>query len=65
MEASALAEQVKALATSLSPAGEPSEGTLKLALDKLVEIRRLEQLGKIANSGNASTYFFGDRCTIS
>ena len=63
MEASALANQVSAIAASLNPSN-PGAEERKLALRTIVELKRLEQLREIAKSGNNSTYFFGDRGEI-
>ena len=60
MEASALANQVSAIAASLNPSN-PGAEERKLALRT---IKRLERLREIAKSGNNSTYFFGDRGEI-
>jgi len=63
MEASALAQQVEELARSLSKTKDVIDTEArKVALEKLIELRRLEQLRAIAESKSNSTYFFGDRC---
>jgi hypothetical protein len=63
MEASALAQQVEEIARSISGNKDVIDlEARKLALEKLIELRRLDQLKAIANSTNNSTYFFGDRC---
>lgn len=65
MEASALAQQVEALARSLAPSNEEvSSQHLQIALEKLIEVRRLEQLKAIANSQSNSTYFFGSQASL-
>jgi hypothetical protein len=65
MEASALAQQVEALGSSLSTNKDIIEPEArKMALEKLIELRRLEQLKAIAESKSNSTYFFGDRCRL-
>ncbi|KIM83222.1 hypothetical protein PILCRDRAFT_69571 [Piloderma croceum F 1598] len=65
MEASALAQQVEALGSSLSTNKDVIEPEArKMALEKLIELRRLEQLKAIAESKSNSTYFFGDRSAL-
>jgi len=65
MEASALAQQVEVLGSSLSTNKDVIEPEArKMALEKLIEMRRLEQLKAIAESKSNSTYFFGDRCRL-
>ncbi len=66
MEASAIAEQVEAIARSLtlSSASEPAVENRMKALNVLVELKRLEQLKAIANSRSNSTYFFGDKACL-
>ena len=66
MEASAIAQQVEAIARSLAPSSsnEPSPGDKLQALQTLVELRRLEQLKAIATSKSNSTYFFGDKASL-
>lgn len=62
MEASALAQQVEALARSLAPPNEQvTSNHLQKALDKLIEVKRLDQLRAIASSQSNSTYFFGSQ----
>lgn len=66
LEASALAQQVEELACSLSKNKDSIDpGVRIVALEKLIELKRLEQLKAIAASQNNSTYFFGDRCECS
>jgi len=66
MEASALAQQVEALGRALSTSKDIIEPEArKMGLEKLIELRRLEQLKAIAASKSNSTYFFGDRCKLS
>ena len=66
MEASALAQQVEEIGRALSKSKDVIDPEArKLALEKLIELRRLEQLKAIAESRNNSTYFFGDRCELS
>jgi hypothetical protein len=63
MEASALAQQVEVLGSSLSSNKDAIDPEArKVALEKLIELKRLEQLKAIAESRSNSTYFFGDRC---
>jgi hypothetical protein len=65
MEASALAQQVEELGRSLSKSKDVIDPEArKMALEKLIELRRLEQLKAIAESKSNSTYFFGDRCML-
>ncbi|KAF7980754.1 hypothetical protein HWV62_36789 [Athelia sp. TMB] len=65
MEISALAQQVEELAKALSPNPDHIAPEARMsALEKLVELRRLEQLRAIASSQNNSTYFFGDRSAL-
>ena len=65
MEASALAQQVEELGRSLSKSKDVIDpDARKMALEKLIELRRLEQLKAIAESKSNSTYFFGDRCML-
>jgi hypothetical protein len=65
MEASALAQQVEVLGSSLSTNKDVVEPEArKMALEKLIELRRLRQLQAIAESKSNSTYFFGDRCGL-
>ncbi|KAF7304282.1 PHB domain-containing protein [Mycena chlorophos] len=65
MEASALAQQITALADAISePGSAPGPAERKQALNALVELRRLEQLGAIAGGTGNSTYFFGDRAAL-
>lgn len=66
LEASALAQQVEELARSLSKNKDSIDPEVRIvALEKLIELKRLEQLKAIATSQNNSTYFFGDRCECS
>lgn len=66
MEISALAQQVEQLAQSLSTSPDSIDPQARvIALEKLVELKRLEQLKAIAESKSNSTYFFGDRCEFS
>jgi len=65
MEASALAQQVEEIARSLSVTKDIIDPEArKIALEKLIELKRLEQLKAIAESRNNSTYFFGDRSAL-
>jgi hypothetical protein len=65
MEASALAQQVEELARALSKSKDVIDTEARnIALEKLIELRRLEQLMAIAESKSNSTYFFGDRCKL-
>jgi len=65
MEASALAQQVEELARSLSKSQDVIDTEVrKIALEKLIEFKRLEQLKAIAESQSNSTYFFGDRSAL-
>lgn len=65
MEASALASQVEELARSLSKSKDSIDlEARRMALEKLIELRRLEQLKAIAESQSNSTYFFGDQGTL-
>ncbi|KZP32175.1 stomatin family protein [Athelia psychrophila] len=65
MEISALAQQVEELAKALSKTPDVVDPEARLvALEKLVELRRLEQLQAIASSQSNSTYFFGDRSAL-
>jgi len=66
MEASAIAQQVEAIARSLSPTSvsEPTSEDRMKALQTLVELKRLEQLRAIASSKSNSTYFFGDKASL-
>lgn len=65
MEASALAQQVEEIGRCLSKSKDVIDPEArKIALEKLIELRRLEQLKAIAESTSNSTYFFGDRCTL-
>ncbi|PPQ69345.1 hypothetical protein CVT24_001640 [Panaeolus cyanescens] len=67
MESTAIAEQVEHIAQSLADkrsGGVPTAEDKKLALQTLVELKRLEQLRAIAQSKSNSTYFFGDRAAM-
>jgi len=65
MEASALAQQVEELARALSKSKDVIDTEARnIALEKLIELRRLEQLKAIAESKSNSTYFFGDRSAL-
>ena len=65
MEASALAQQVEEIGRCLSNSKDVIDPEArKIALEKLIELRRLEQLKAIAESRSNSTYFFGDRCKL-
>ncbi|KAF7303704.1 PHB domain-containing protein [Mycena indigotica] len=65
MEASALAQQISAVADAISePGANPGPAERKQALNALVELRRLDQLGAIARGTGNSTYFFGDRAAL-
>ncbi|KAJ7621059.1 stomatin family protein [Roridomyces roridus] len=65
MEASALAQQVEALAEAVAaPGSTPGPLERKQALSALVELRRLEQLRAIAKGSGNSTYFFGDKAAM-
>ncbi|KZP11595.1 hypothetical protein FIBSPDRAFT_871146 [Athelia psychrophila] len=65
MEISDLAQQVEELAKALSKKPDAVDPEARLiALEKLVEMRRLEQLQSIGSSQSNSTYFFGDRSAL-
>jgi hypothetical protein len=65
MEASALAQQIDAVAVAVAaPGSAPGPAERKQALSALVELRRLEQLRAIAAGTGNSTYFFGDRAAM-
>ncbi|KAJ7449304.1 stomatin family protein [Mycena latifolia] len=65
MEASALAQQIDAVAEAVAaPGSPPGPAERKHALNALVELRRLEQLRAIAGGAGNSTYFFGDRAAM-
>ncbi|KZP32163.1 hypothetical protein FIBSPDRAFT_848512, partial [Athelia psychrophila] len=65
VEISALAQQVEELAKALSKTPDVVDPEARLiALEKLVEMRRLEQLQSIGSSQSNSTYFFGDRSAL-
>jgi len=65
MEASALAQQVEEIGRSLSKSKDVVDPEArKIALEKLIELKRLEQLKAIAESRSNSTYFFGDRSAL-
>lgn len=58
-ESRALSAQVELVARALN--ANPGEAERRLALDTLVELRRLEQLRAIAGGKGNNTYFFGER----
>jgi hypothetical protein len=65
MEASAIAQQIEHIATSVAADKDnvlPEDR--RRALNTLVELKRLEQLKAIAGSASNSTYFFGDKATL-
>jgi hypothetical protein len=66
MEAAAIAQQVEAIARSLTPSSvsEPTPEHRSKALQTLVDLKRLDQLKAIASSQSNSTYFFGDRASV-
>ncbi|KAJ7083635.1 hypothetical protein B0H15DRAFT_417083 [Mycena belliarum] len=67
MEASALAQQIDAVAAAISSPGTksaPGAAERTQALTALVELRRLEQLRAIAGGAGNATYFFGDRAVM-